>query len=76
MKFRAVCYLHVGVNIVRLTSESCDTEEAANAVLDKLLAMPDVTGGDIETHVGRIGWVMGGTTEAESAVICARRAED
>ena len=76
MKFRAHCYLHVGINTVRLTSEAIDTEAMANTVLEKMLAMPGVSGGDLETHVPGIGWVLGGTTEAESAQICARRQEE
>ena len=75
MEFRAYCYLQVGSNRVRLTSEAVDTEAAADTLFDAMIALPGVTGGDLETHVPGIGWVMGGTTEAESAVLIARRSE-
>lgn len=76
--YRAYCYLgeyRNDPNAIRLTSESRNTRKEADALLDRLLALPGITGGDIEMHVPRVGWVVADEDEEETMVILARRRE-
>lgn len=76
MQHRIILYIRVGAaGPLQFTSQPIEGEHNADAMLEQLVQLPGATGGDIETHVDGIGWVIGGTTEAESAVIIARRQE-
>lgn len=76
MKYRAYCYLGEYRNdpqAIRLTSEPVYTRQEAEELLDRLTALPGITGGDIEVEAGRLGWVL--ESEAESSQIIMRRRE-
>lgn len=78
---RVVVYIRVGARgPLRLTSEPVETEHEANVLLESLVQLPGATGGDVETKVEGIGWVICTAEEAvmmaESAQICARRREE
>lgn len=77
--YRAVVYHALYKNdpeAIRLTSESRNTRKEADAILERLLAQtPHITGGDIEMHVPRIGWVVADENDEETMVIIARRQE-
>ena len=59
--YRAVCYLLIAPSIapehaIPLRSAPVATRIDASAILDRLVATPDVTGGYLEVHVSGIGW--------------------
>jgi hypothetical protein len=69
--YRAYCYISLQIDgktsrTVRLTSEPVETEEKATVILGALVDLPGVSGGDLETQVPGVGWVLGGTDEAQS----------
>lgn len=76
--FRAYAFLagpfNDPVTATRLTSEKFDTREDADRFLDRLLALPGVTGGDVEEHAGPFGWVV--VDEVETVAILARRQDE
>ncbi len=67
--FRAFSYLKMGSESIRLTSERVPDEQTAQLILVALMEKTG-TGGDIEQHVGGIGWVL--VSESETVAITAR----
>ena len=78
--YRAVVYHALYKNdpdAIRLTSESRNTRQEADALLERLLAQtPHLTGGDIEAHIPGIGWTVATEVEEESISFLMRLKED